>query len=126
MNESIQATLVKANRAVQAAKTLLKNGDFDFAVSRAYYAMFYAVEAMLASHDFTFRKHGGVHAAFGEHFVKTKKVDEKNHRWLLDAFGQRLLGDYEIHMQVDREDVEEGLRHAEDFVSEATKFLKSP
>jgi len=65
MKESIQATLVKAHRAVQAAKTLLETGDFDFAVSRGYYAMFYAAEAMLASKDVKFQKHGGVHAAFG-------------------------------------------------------------
>ncbi len=98
--------MVKANRAVQAAKTLL--GNDDFAVSRVYYAMSYAVEAMQASNGLTFRKHGGVHAAFGEHFVKTRQVDEQYHRWLLDACDQQLLGDDEIQMQVNREDVEGG------------------
>ena len=36
-----------------------------FAASRAYYAMFYAAEALLQSRGLAFSKHSAVHAAFG-------------------------------------------------------------
>jgi len=39
--------LDKAARAIQAAQTLANQGDLDFAAGRAYYAMFYAAQALL-------------------------------------------------------------------------------
>ncbi len=47
MTEQSRKLLDKADRAVHAAETLLREGDSDFAVGRAYYAMFYAAEALL-------------------------------------------------------------------------------
>lgn len=96
MNEESRKLLEKAQRAVEAAETLRGHGDADFAAARAYYAMFYAAEALLHEKGLGFRKHGGVHAAFGEHFVKTGALDPKFHRYLLDAFDQRLLADYGV------------------------------
>ena len=41
------AFMEKATTSLQAAKTLCEQRFYDYAVSRAYYAMFYAAEAML-------------------------------------------------------------------------------
>ena len=61
----------KASRAIEAAETLLKNGQGEFSAGRAYYAMFYTAEALLNEKDLRYSKHGGVHGAFGEYFIKT-------------------------------------------------------
>jgi uncharacterized protein (UPF0332 family) len=45
--KEIDELLVKARRSVVAAERLLASSDNDFAVSRAYYAMFYAARALL-------------------------------------------------------------------------------
>lgn len=58
--------------------------------------MFYVAEALLAERDLEFKKHAAVHAAFGEHFAKTRSLDPKYHRWLLDAFDQRITADYRV------------------------------
>ena len=58
--------------------------------------MLYSAQALLTERGLHFRKHGGVHAAFGEHFVKTGILEQKYHRWLLDAYDKRLDGDYGI------------------------------
>lgn len=94
MKDQTQKLLNKAQRAIRAAETLLKQGDVDFASGRAYYAMFYAAEALLNEKGLRFRKHGGVHGAFGEHFAKSGLLDSKYHQWLLDAFDKRLKSDY--------------------------------
>jgi uncharacterized protein (UPF0332 family) len=57
--------LKKATRAIHAAELLLDCGDADFAIGRAYYAMFYAATALLEEHGFRVRKHSAVHALFG-------------------------------------------------------------
>lgn len=118
-----QALLEKAARSVHAAKILLDEGDADFAVSRAYYGMFYAAEAVLLSKGLRFQRHGSVHAAFGEHFVKTGLLDAKLHRWLLDAFDQRILGDYGTEAAMTVEDVKQVIDHAEVFINEARQYL---
>ncbi len=71
MNEEIQKLLEKAERSLKAAETLLSEGDYDFAVSRAYYAMFYSVRAMLLLIDITTKKHASTISIFCEKFVKS-------------------------------------------------------
>lgn len=90
MKEEARKFLEKADRALHAADTLLRDGDYESAASRAYYAMLHAAQALLREDDLRYRKHAGVHAAFGEHFTKTGRIDVKYHRWLLDAFDDRL------------------------------------
>jgi hypothetical protein len=54
----IHDLIAKAQRSVIAVKRLMRDGDFNFAVSRAYYAMFYAARAMLLSRDIRRPKDG--------------------------------------------------------------------
>jgi uncharacterized protein (UPF0332 family) len=80
VKEASEKLMVKASRAIRAAEVLLREGDLDFAAGRAYYAMFYVAEALLYEKELQFRKHSGVHSAFGEHFAKTGLLDAKFHR----------------------------------------------
>ncbi|MBI3401803.1 MAG: HEPN domain-containing protein [Acidobacteria bacterium] len=66
----------KAQRAIATA-VRLKDDDPDFALARAYYAMFYAAEALLLDRGLRFRKHGAIHAAFGEQFIKKGILEPK-------------------------------------------------
>ena len=48
----IHALMEKAKRSLSASEILMESDNYDFAISRAYYAMFYCAEAMLLSkHD---------------------------------------------------------------------------
>lgn len=123
MTEQIRKLLDKADRAIRAADTLRKEGDSDFATGRTYYAMFYAAEALLFEKGLWFRKHGSVHAAFGEHFAKGDVLNPKYHRWLLDAYDQRILGDYGIEGALTTEDAARIIKRAREFVGEVRRYL---
>src|SRR5713226_1653816 len=82
VKEATEKLLAKAARALRVAERLKGDEDAEFAVGRAYYAMFYAAEALLNEKGLRFRKHGGVHGAFAEHFIKTGLLDGKYHRRL--------------------------------------------
>jgi len=125
MKPETEKLLQKASRSIRAAERLLKEGDVDFAASRAYYALFYVAEALLNERDLQFRKHGGVHGAFAEHFIKTKQMDPKFHSWLVDAFDERIQGDYEVESQVDSQDVATMIGQAQEFLREAKQHLSS-
>lgn len=125
MKEETQKLLDKARRAVHAAETLLREGDVDFAAGRAYYAMFYAAEALLHEKGLRSRKHSGVHAMFGEQFAKGGLVDPKFHRWLLDAFDKRTQGDYGIDAVLTPEDVTLMIAEASEFFQEARRYVEA-
>ena len=54
--KEIEALIIKAERSVRIARSLLSSGDYDFSVSRAYYAMFYCAEALPPTKDLRFSK----------------------------------------------------------------------
>jgi uncharacterized protein (UPF0332 family) len=125
MKDSSKQLLEKASRAIEAANTLLDNRSSEFSTGRAYYAMFYTAEALLNEKGLRFRKHGGVHSAFGEHFIKTGIFDAKFHRWLLDAFDRRIESDYGIEVLVIDRDARELIEQAKEFLQAARSFLKA-
>jgi uncharacterized protein (UPF0332 family) len=97
---SEQADLLRQARdSLAAAKLLDAQGYHGFAASRAYYTMFYITmfyiaEAVLLGQGLAFSRHSGVHAAFGEHFVKTGVVPPEFHRYLIRGMEVRHTGDY--------------------------------
>jgi uncharacterized protein (UPF0332 family) len=125
MSDPARALLEKAERAIHAADILLKDGEVDFAVGRAYYAMLYVAEALLLAKGLRFRKHGSVHAAFGEHFAKGGVLDPKFHRWLLDAYDQRILGDYGLEVSLTTEDGVRVSDQAREFLQAARTYLSA-
>jgi uncharacterized protein (UPF0332 family) len=117
--------LEKAERAIHNAENTAADGGFDFAISRIYYAMFYIASALLGEKDMYFSKHGGVHGAFGQHFVKTGEFDPKYQRWLVTTFSQRIIGDYGATSDFILEDVQEIIGQAREFFTAAQDYLKS-
>jgi len=122
MKSESRRLLDKAARAIRAAETLLREGDPDFAAGRAYYAMFYAAEALLFERGLQFRKHGAVHGAFGEHLVRSGILDTRFHRWLLDAFDVRIQGDYGVDAVVSLEEARAMIDQAAEFLREAERI----
>ena len=56
MSPEQAAMLRKADDSLRGARLLVADGLNGFAASRAYYAMFYAAEALLEAHDMSFSK----------------------------------------------------------------------
>jgi len=117
--------LKKAADAIQSADLLLSNDQPDFAAGRAYYAMFYIAEALLNEKGLDFSKHGNVIAAYGEHFAKTSLLDPKYHRWLINAFDKRIIGDYGVDSSLQTDIVADMINQAQEFLEAAQKHLES-
>ena len=124
MNETTEKLLAKAFRSVRAAERLAKDGDAEFAVSRAYYSMFYSAQALLNEKKLRFRRHAGVHNAFAEQFIKTGLMDKRYHRWLVAAFSKRITGDYGIEAELISEDASLLIGQAGEFLAASKKFLE--
>jgi len=54
MKPEVQELMDKARRSLKVAEKISKDGEVDFAGSRAYYAMFYVAEALLLQRGLAF------------------------------------------------------------------------
>jgi uncharacterized protein (UPF0332 family) len=120
-----QAMIRKADKSLAGAHVLLEEGFYGFAASRAYYAMFYAAEALLQSRGRAFSKHSAVHAAYGAEFAATGVLPPHLHRSLLEAQEARHFGDYDFGPEMPREAAEVQIRRADEFLYAARAHLES-
>ena len=76
-----QAALLRKAHSTPLTRKLLAGEKLkDFAVSRAYYAMFYVAEALLLGQGLSFSKHSAVLAAFGKRLTKPGIVSPEFHK----------------------------------------------
>lgn len=125
MKEFARQRLQKASEAAEAARLLAGEGYQDAAADRAYYAMFYAVEALLSEQDLTFSRHGAVHGAFGRLFAKSGELDPKYHSWLIQAFEARQTATYgaDLKDEVSAERVRSRIEQAEELIEAVREYL---
>ena len=124
MNPEIKALLEKAKRSQKAAAKLLRDGDIDFAASRAYYSLFYVASALLLSRGLSFSSHSGVIANFGKEFARTATLNPKFHNYLIESQDRRNIGDYSLIAEVTEEQTREMLEWAKEFIQAAESYLK--
>lgn len=87
--------LRRSREELAAAELLAGEGFTAQAVSRAYYAGFYAAEMALAALGESRSKHAGVIAAFGKLVIREHGLDRSAGRALHSLFEMRLDADYD-------------------------------
>ena len=115
--------LAKARRSIRSARLLLTDGDYDTAVSRAYYAMFYVAEALLLARGLAFSKHSAVIGAFGKEFARTGAVPAEFHVYLIEAAGERNISDYQVVSRLTPDAASQHIDRAERLLSVGEQFL---
>lgn len=124
MNETEVDDLVeKAWQSLDAAESLYEDSFIDFSASRAYYAMFYSLEALLLDKNLSFSKHSGIISAFGKDFIKTGLFDKKFHQYIIEAFDLRNAGDYGAMHSVHEEKALELMRNAREMIGTVQKYI---
>lgn len=94
MNGGAQKRLERARRELDAARHLARGGYSAQAVSRAYFAAFYAAEAGLLLLGETRSKHSGVISLFAQRLAKPGEIDQEVGRLLRSLFDRRNEADY--------------------------------
>ncbi len=93
-------------------------------INRIYYAMFYAVLALLVTEPFQGSKHSGVIAYFNKRFIREGVFPPEAGKYLNLAFEARQESDYKEFSELTTENVQELLSHARAFIEEVRKYLK--
>jgi uncharacterized protein (UPF0332 family) len=119
----IESLLDRARVYLASARLLRDAGDYESAVSRCYYAMFYAAEAALLARGVAAGSHKGVIAEFNRLYVKSGVVADDLGRALGQAFEKRQLGDYEFRRVLTEGDAVDTEREAVGFVAGIAALL---
>ncbi|MEL6551857.1 MAG: HEPN domain-containing protein [Cyanobacteria bacterium J06621_11] len=122
MNEEQTLLIAKAKESLQAARLLSDQQMYGFSASRAYYSMFYVAQAFLIGENLTFSSHSAVISSFGKVFAKTKRLNSKFHRYLIDAAQTRTDGDYSTARTVTAGEAFESISQAQEFIQLSNKL----
>lgn len=123
LNAQLALMLKKAGRSLAAARYNIREGDYDFASSRAYYAAFYAIEAILLTKDLSLSKHAGVIAAFNQHFIKPGIFPKEFSKMIERLFRDRQTGDYGFELSISEEEANEDVLMAEKLIGSIEAYL---
>jgi len=122
MTEIGERLLARSDAAIEAAQRAVEADDAETAANRAYYAMFYAASMLLESERIEVRRHSAIHAAFGERFVKSGRMDASLHRALLTAFDLRILADYDPMTSITLDSARRSIEDARSFLATARSY----
>jgi uncharacterized protein (UPF0332 family) len=106
------------------ARRIFEIGLYDDAVSRAYYAMFYAAKAALLTEGVDLRRHSSAVAKFRELFVVNGRVDAEYLRYLGRAQSARERSDYAPFAPLDKEGAREIVNAASVFIEKIKELVK--
>ncbi|GIW55119.1 MAG: HEPN domain-containing protein [Nitrospiraceae bacterium] len=121
--ELIRGYLAKARGKVRVAHDLCAKGEWDDAISRAYYAAYHAAQAALLTEGQRADTHKGVVTLFGLLLVKTGKLDKKWGKFLSNLKDDREAGDYDALSYLDEETARRAVREADEFVSTIERYV---
>jgi len=122
-----QAYLEKAQSNLRVAELAYSAGEYNPAVSRAYYAVLHAeIAALLKLTDFRPRQwgHGRVQAEFNRRLIHRQKVFPTGFRFVhSDLIGRRHIADYEAE-RLGQMVAERCVRKAQEMVTVIARTLK--
>jgi len=121
----VERHLSKAVERLRAAEKLLIDGYYEDAVSRAYYAMYHAAMAALATLNVFPRTHEGVVSEFGRRFVLTGIFQKELGRILAEVKATRETYEYTVVAEASRSEAENILSKARFFVEAVKDYIKT-
>ena len=113
-----QYRLEQAGESLDEAKFLLTGEKSPRSIiNRAYYAMFYAILALLIYEPYSSSKHSGVLGYFNRRFIKEGVFNREMGRWVNKAFELRQRGDCREYFEVTRDQSADLMVKAGQFIS---------
>ena len=120
----VEKELVRAQKALRAARLLLEQGLHEDAVSRAYYAVLHAAKAALITVGEQPKSHDGVRVLFGLRLVNSGLVEKEYARILTAEQEDREIGDYETEIEIAPDRAQRRVDDAGRFLERITILLQ--
>ena len=120
----ISAYMSSAWQALRTAESeFLQGADYLVVANRAYYAVFYAANAILASRGLQRSKHAVVLSSFRDLYIKSGEIEAPYLRDYEEAMKRRHVSDYDLNPGINADFVRVGLEAAQRFLSRIERYL---
>ena len=119
----IRYRINRADETILESKLLAKEGFYNAAINRLYYACFYATLALLVANDIAAETHAGVKTMLGLHFVSKGLLPNEQGKTFSRLFEIRHSGDYDDFAYCDKEMTDEYTPKAITFISTIKSLL---
>ncbi len=126
LEEKQNLAKVRFEHSLQCLKTsqlLVDADDYKCAANRSYYAIFHAMRAVLAFDGYDVKKHSAVISKFRLLYIKTGVFDSKLSNYITDMFEMRNDSDYDDFYLLSKEDVENQINNAKEFLNAIKLYL---
>jgi uncharacterized protein (UPF0332 family) len=114
----------RSETALSEAMDELSRKNFRLTVNRAYYSVFYAMRALLATIGKDSSKHSGVVSLFNQHFIKTSIVPEVSFKSIQSLMDLRHEGDYQDFAEITEEEAKGAVEMAKAIITMLKESLE--
>lgn len=115
--------LKKAHEAYEDIEILKAAERWNGAANRLYYSVFHAVNALFISDGLEAGRHKSSHSLFSMHYVKTGVLPIDYGHLYNNLQKLREKSDYNCFFDVSKEDIEDGITIAADFIKAIEKLI---
>ncbi len=116
--------LARARQALGSAEALAGIEHYADAISRAYYAAYHAVRAVLLTRGLEPRSHAGALHLFNVEFVRGGELPATHNRLLTRLRRSREVADYDAAFAFGEPEATADLRAASEFVADVVAWLE--
>ncbi len=121
----VEYRLSRCQDALREVEYLVKGGFYSSAVSKLYYACYYAAVALLVANKIETQTHAGIKTMLSFHFVKTNRLDKRHAKTFFELFDLRHSNDYDDFSLCDKETIETMMPRAKEFIETVSDLIDS-
>ena len=115
--------LQKSRSLLEDAQVLYKNGSYESSINRAYYAVLSAAKALLILRGIDPETHEGVKTMISREFVKNGLLPKEYSEYFRNLQSRRLDSDYGDFIDLGKEEAEDSLTRARQFVDKMGEII---
>lgn len=123
LRTQLRLMLDKARRSLASSAWSIDEGYCDFASSRAYYAVFYVMQAALLTKEMAYRKERAVIRAFNRDFVRASIFPKEFGGMISRLYRQRWIADEQYERRIGKAEAKADLRTAQEIARAVTEYL---
>ena len=123
-SDLVNYRIQRSCETMREARLLAKEGFYNAAFNRLYYACFYAALALLVRNGIPTSTHAGVKMMLGLHFVSKGILEREYGKMFSRLFEIRHSGDYDDFVYCDKEMTDEYTPLAEAFIQRIKDLLE--
>ena len=109
---------------LESAEILLNADKYKAANNRAYYAVFHAIDAVLAMEPIAFKKHKDVIAYFNKNYIHNEKMSKDMGKKISKLEVVRHKSDYDDFYVASKQDTINQVQVAKEIIEEIKSYLK--